>query len=148
MANLRNRVDMKIVRSWETDKILFLVGSPSFARYDIFGNDLAGRRIHMHKSKPLLNKSVYTGMTILENSKILMYGFFHDYLKAKSGTKCKLIFTDTNSLVLDIQTFLAARTTRYTACVRIRFHCRPLIQSVGYHDGVHALAYGHKDIKN
>ena len=29
--------------------------------------------IHMHKTKLVLNKPVYTGMTILKNSKILMY---------------------------------------------------------------------------
>ena len=37
----------------------------------------------MYKRKPLLNKPVYTGMTILENSKILMYDFFYNYLKTK-----------------------------------------------------------------
>ena len=30
----------------------------------------------MRKSKLLLNKPVYVGMTILDNSKILMYDFF------------------------------------------------------------------------
>ena len=70
MENLRNHVDVKIVRSWECDKIRRLVASPSFPRYDIFGNDLAG--IHMHKAKLFLNKPMYTGMTILEKSKLLM----------------------------------------------------------------------------
>ena len=42
IENLRNRVDVKIVRSWETDKIRKLVAAPLFAGYDIFGNDLAG----------------------------------------------------------------------------------------------------------
>ena len=43
-------------------------------------------------------------MTILENSKILMYDFFYNYLKARFGPKCELIYTDTDSLILDIQT--------------------------------------------
>ena len=43
-------------------------------------------------------------MTILENSKILMYGCFYDHLKAKYGSNCQLIYTDTDSLILDIQT--------------------------------------------
>ena len=46
MENLRNRVGVKIVLSWETDKIRRLVASPSYARHEIFGNDLVG--IHMH----------------------------------------------------------------------------------------------------
>ena len=70
MENLRNRVDVKIVRDWETDKIRKLLPSPSFDRFTIFRNDMAG--IHMRKTKLVLNKPVYTGITILENSKILM----------------------------------------------------------------------------
>ena len=102
MENLRNRVDVKIVRDWENDKIRKLLSSPSYDRYTIFGNDMA--RIHMRKTKLLLNKPVYTAMTILENSKILMYEFYYNYLKAKYGQKCELVYTDTDSLILDIQT--------------------------------------------
>ena len=102
MENLRNRVDMKIVRDWENDKIRKLLSSPSFDRFTIFGNDMAG--IHMRKTKLVLNKPVYTGMTILENSKILMYDFYYNYLKARYGHKCELVYTDTDSLILDIQT--------------------------------------------
>ena len=60
--------------------------------------------IHMRKTKLVLNKPVYTGMTILGNSKILMYDFYHNYLKARYGHKCGLVYTDTDSLILDIQT--------------------------------------------
>ena len=60
--------------------------------------------IHMRKTKLVLNKPVYTGMTILENSKILMYDFYYNYLKARYGHKCQLVYTDTDSLILDIQT--------------------------------------------
>ena len=102
MENLRNRVDVKIVRSWEMDKIRKLLSSPAFDRFTIFGNDMAG--IHMHKTKLVLNKPVYTGMTILDNSKILMYDFFYNHLKARYGQKCELVYTDTESLILDIQT--------------------------------------------
>ena len=55
MENLRNRVDVKIVRDWETDKIRKLVSCPSFDRFTIFGNDMAS--IHMHKTKLMLNRS-------------------------------------------------------------------------------------------
>ena len=102
MENLRKRVDVKIVRSWEADKIRKLTSSTSYAKHTIFGNDMAG--IHMHKTKLVLNKPVYTGMTILENSKILMYDFFYNHLKAKYGGKCQLVYTDTDSLILDIET--------------------------------------------
>ena len=67
-----------------------------------FSNDMAG--IHMHKRRLVLNKPVYMGMTILENSKILMYDFYYNHLKARYGPRCDLIYTDTDSLLLDIQT--------------------------------------------
>ena len=102
MENLRNRADVKIVRDWERDKVRKLVSSLSFDRFTIFGNDLAG--IHMHKTWLVLNKLMYTGMTILKNNKILMYDFYYNYLKARYGQNCELIYTDTDSLLLNIQT--------------------------------------------
>ena len=75
MENLRNRVDIKIVRSEETEKIRNLVARPLYARYVLFSKDIVG--IDMRKSKLFLNKPVYVGMTILDNSKILMYDFFY-----------------------------------------------------------------------
>ena len=102
MENLRNRVDVKIVRAWEQNKIRKLVSDPSYDRFALFSNDMAG--IHMHKRRLVLNKPVYKGMTILENSKILMYDFFYNHLKAHYGEKCQLIYTDTDSLLLHIQT--------------------------------------------
>jgi len=76
MENLRNCVDIKIVRTNEMKKIRKLVVSPLFSRHVFFSNDLVG--IDMQKSKLLLNKPVYTGMMILDNSKILMYDFFYE----------------------------------------------------------------------
>ena len=102
MENLRNRVDVKILRVWERNKIRKLVLDPSYDRFTLFSNDMAG--IHMYKRRLVLNKPVYTGMTILENSTILMYDFYNNYLKARYGEKCELIYTDTDSLLLDIQT--------------------------------------------
>ena len=102
MENLRNRVGVKVVRAWETDKIQKLTSNPSYAKYTIFGNDMAG--IHMHRTKLVLNKPVYTGMTILDKSRILMYDFFYNHLKERYGQKCELIYTDTDSLILDLQT--------------------------------------------
>jgi hypothetical protein len=52
MENLRNRVDIKIVRSNEDDKIRKLIASPLFSRHLNFSKNLAG--IHMRKSRLLL----------------------------------------------------------------------------------------------
>ena len=102
MENLRNRVDVKIVRAREANKIRKLVSDPSYSRFALFSNDMAG--IHMQKRGLVLNKPVCTGMTILENSKLLMYNFYYNNLKARYGPRCDLVYTDTDSLLLDIQT--------------------------------------------
>ena len=102
MENLRNRTGIKLVRPSEQTKIDKLVASPLYAGKKEFTNDLAG--IQMHKSHLLLNKPVYTGMTILENSKILMYDFYYNFLKKKYGASCSLLYTDTDSFLLEIET--------------------------------------------
>ncbi|KAL9953875.1 hypothetical protein ACROYT_G041348 [Oculina patagonica] len=102
MENLRNRVDIKIARSDETNKIRKLVASPLYSRHVLFSNDLVG--IDMRKSRLFLNKPVYTGMTILDVSKILMYDFFYNEMKMEYGQRCELLYTDTDSLLLEIET--------------------------------------------
>ena len=102
MENLRNRADFKIVRSNKNDKMRRMIASPLFARHEIFRNDLAG--IEMYKSKLTLNKPVYVGMMILENSKILMYYFYYNELEKQCDQRCELLYTDTDSLLLEIHT--------------------------------------------
>ena len=49
MENLRRRVNVKLVRAHEEDKLRRLIASPSFARANIFDDDLAA--VQMHKSR-------------------------------------------------------------------------------------------------
>ena len=102
MENLRKRVDVKLVRASEEDKIRRLIASPAFARANIFDDDLAA--IQVHKSRLVLNRPVYVGMSILDLSKSLMYDFYYNRMKAQHGDRCQLIYTDTDSLLLEIQT--------------------------------------------
>ena len=102
MENLRKRVDVKLVRSHEEDKLRRLIASPSFARANIFDDDLAA--IEVHKSRLVLNRPVYVGMSILDLSKTLMYDFYYGQLKNQYGDRCQLLYTDTDSLLLEIQT--------------------------------------------
>ncbi|KAK3801763.1 hypothetical protein RRG08_043778 [Elysia crispata] len=102
MENLRKRVDVKLVRAHEEDKLRRLLASPSFARANIFDDDLAA--IEVHKSRLVLNRPVYVGMSILDLSKTLMYDFYYGQLKNQYGDRCQLLYTDTDSLLLEIQT--------------------------------------------
>ena len=50
-----------------------------------------------------MNKPVYLGMSILDISKTIMYGFWHDYIKPKYRDRAKLCYTDTDSFVIYIE---------------------------------------------
>ena len=49
----------------------------------------------MKKTKVKMNKPVYLGLSILENSKTLMYEFWYDCLKPKYRDNVKLCYMDT-----------------------------------------------------
>jgi hypothetical protein len=102
MENLRKRVDVKLIRSSEENKLRKLIAKPTFARQMIFDKDLAA--LHMHKTKLKLNRPIYVGMSILELSKLLMYDFYYNEMKAQYGDRCELLYTDTDSLLLYIET--------------------------------------------
>ena len=76
MENLRKRVDVKLVRSHVEDKLRRLIASPAFARANIFDDDLEA--IQIHKSRLVLNRPVFVGMSILDLSKHLMYDFYYN----------------------------------------------------------------------
>ena len=58
----------------------------------------------MKKTKVIMNKHVYLGVSILDISKILISEFWYDYIKPKYGDRAKLCYTDTDSLMLHIIT--------------------------------------------
>ena len=57
----------------------------------------------MHKSRLVLNRPVYVGINVLDLSKHLMYDFYYNRLKAQYGERCQLLYTDTDSLLLEMQ---------------------------------------------
>ena len=56
---------------------------------------------HHLKTNCFMNKPIFIGSTV---SKKLMYEFYYDYVKPKWGDRVKLLFTDTDSFCLEIQT--------------------------------------------
>ena len=51
-----------------------------------------------------MNKPIYLGISILDLSKIVIFEFWHDYIKPKYGKKVKLCYIDTDSFIMHIKT--------------------------------------------
>ena len=100
MENIRNRINVKLVISEKACNKL--AKKPNFKSANIFHENLIA--VHMEKTTVKLNKPIQIGMSILDLSKTLMYGFHYDYVKPKWGDKVALLFTDTDSLCYEIQT--------------------------------------------
>mgnify|MGYP001792636849 CR=1 FL=1 len=58
----------------------------------------------MGKTELVFNKTVYIGMSILDLSKSIMYNFHYNYINSKYKDKAQLLFTNTDSLMYDIET--------------------------------------------
>ena len=100
MENIRNRIDVRLVTNEkELEK---LVKKPNFDRINIFTEDLLA--VHMKKTTIKLHKPIYLGMSILDLSKTLMYGFHYNFIKPKYSNNASLLFTDTDSLCYEIKT--------------------------------------------
>ena len=100
MENIRNRVDIKLVNNEKQAEKLS--AKPNFKHCNICSEDLVA--IHMKKTKLDFDKPVYLGMCILDLSKTLMFDFHYNYIKQKYEDKAKLLLTDTDSLMYEIQT--------------------------------------------
>ena len=101
MENIRNRVDVKLVNTEE--KLRKLAAKPNFkGPPKIFSENLIS--VHMKKTSLTMVKPVYLGMCILDLSKTIMFDFHYQYIKSKYGDKAKLLFSDTDSLMYEIET--------------------------------------------
>ena len=100
MENIRKHSDIKLVA---TDKKRSkLVSEPNYHTINLISEELS--IIEMKKTKVKINKSIYLGLSISEISKILMYEFWHDYMKPKYGNNVKLCYMDTDSFIMNIKT--------------------------------------------
>ena len=70
--------------------------------HKIFDNNVVA--IRKRKITLTLSKPAYTGMCILDLSKVLMYELHYDYIKNKYGNNSRLLFTDNGNLMYEIKT--------------------------------------------
>ena len=97
MENLGNRINVKLVN--KVKSYLKWVAKPNFVSQKIFSENFAA--LHVKKLILKLNKPIYVGFSVLEISKTLMYDWYYNYFKKKFD--CKLLFTDTDSLVYEFK---------------------------------------------
>ena len=91
MENVRKHRDFKLVKT--DHKRNKLVSEPNYHTMNLISENLS--IIEMKKVKVKMNKPIYLGLSILENSKIIMYEFWYDYMKKKYGDMVKLCYMDT-----------------------------------------------------
>ena len=100
IEQVRNRQNIRLIA--DSAKLRKAVSKPSYRQARIINPDLV-----MVRATPLkitLNKPIAVGFCVLELSKLSMYEFYYEYLKAKYQSRCMLLFTDTDSLCCEIQT--------------------------------------------
>ena len=100
MENIRKRFNVYL----ETDPnhLLRQTAKPTYVSCKIFHENLVA--VNMKKKLLKLDKPSYVGMCILDLSKVLMYDFHYNFIKAKYSDLAILLFTDTDSLCYYIQT--------------------------------------------
>ena len=100
MENVRSRKDIKLVSN--KDKARKYAAKPNFHHLKIFSENLVA--MHMKRTTLTFNKPVYLGLSILDLSKAIMYEFHYDYIKPKYNDRVNLLYTDTDSLMYEIET--------------------------------------------
>ena len=99
MENVRNHIDFELVSTQE--RMQKCINNPNYKNCHVINEELVG--VEKIKTVLKLNKPIYLGVSILDLSKVHMYSFYYDVLKAKYQENIKLIYTGTDSYVL--QTF-------------------------------------------
>ena len=100
MENVRKHGDFELVDT--AVRFQKLVNKPTYNHRHIINENLVV--VEKEKHKVELNKPVYMGMSILDYSKAHMYSFYYDVLKPKYGDNIKLVYTDTDSYVIQVMT--------------------------------------------
>ncbi|XP_072377324.1 uncharacterized protein [Diabrotica undecimpunctata] len=100
------RKDIRLLSQYENSKgrvgAKSLIAKPEFNSLSIFSENLVA--IHLNKTKIIYDKPLYIGFSILDISKTFIYNFFYGYIKNKYRNNANLLYTDTDSLILEVQT--------------------------------------------
>ena len=102
MENVRNHVDVRLVTKWKGRYgAEAMIAMPNFHSRSVFSENLIA--IEMRKLKVKIDKPTYVGMCILDISKTCLYEFHYEYIAPLFREKCKIMYTDTDSLIYNIE---------------------------------------------
>jgi hypothetical protein len=98
LENVRKRINFRLVNNEQSA----LAIRNKRIKFTIFSSNLVG--VHLCKQEVTLNKPIFIGQTILDDSKHLMYNFHYNFMLKKFQRKnIDLLFTDTDSLCYHIK---------------------------------------------
>ena len=100
IENVRKRRTIKLIVSAEQRKKL--ASELNYKACTTFSDELMA--IEMRKTRIVMNKPIIVGQAILYKSKELMYSFYYEYLRPKFKDKMQLLYMDTDSFLLEIET--------------------------------------------
>ena len=101
MENVLNRSNIKLINN-DPEKLLKMIRQPNFQNAYQISNKLC--LIESKPIKTIFNKPIYLGACILETSKLHMYQFWYDHFKNKFNNKVELIYSDTDSFIIHVET--------------------------------------------
>jgi len=102
MENVRNHVDVRLLTHWDGRYgAEAMIAKPNFHSRRVFSEYLIA--IEMRKLEVKFDKPIYVGMCILDIFKTCLYEFHHEYILPLYREKCKIMYTDTDSLIYNIE---------------------------------------------
>uniref|UniRef100_A0ABD2VYG0 DNA-directed DNA polymerase n=1 Tax=Trichogramma kaykai TaxID=54128 RepID=A0ABD2VYG0_9HYME len=102
MENVRKRIDVKLVSSWNGRYgAEAQISKPNFHSRAIFDENLVA--IKLSKTVVTIDKPMNVGFSILDISKTQLYRFHYDFMRDRFKSNCKVLYTDTDSLVYEIR---------------------------------------------
>ncbi|XP_014480175.1 PREDICTED: uncharacterized protein LOC106747294 [Dinoponera quadriceps] len=114
MENVREHLDVRLVTRWDGRYgAEALIAKPNFHSRSIFSEDLMA--VELRRLRVQFTKPIYVGMYVLEISKTRVYEFHYDYMLPlyrhiddnntnNDSLYCRLLYTDTDSLIYHIVT--------------------------------------------
>ncbi|XP_077260838.1 uncharacterized protein LOC143896720 [Temnothorax americanus] len=102
MENVRDHVGVRLVTRWDGRYgAEALIAKPNFHSRSVFSKNLVA--IELRRLEVKFNKPIYVGMSILEISKTRLYEFHYDYMLPLYRDRCRIAYTDTDSLIYSLE---------------------------------------------